>query len=879
MAKKIVYDIVIESSDAQGSIKRVEERLNELNQVANVSQKEINTLQQELKDLGQTNSDKAVEGVQSLRREYRRLTEELQKTEEGTEKFNELAQAAGQVKDRIEDANDSISNFNKSPFENIKNNLSQLAGKIRDLDFDGFRQSSKDLSTNFLNLGKSFLGLDRGLSVASIGFRTLGAAIAATGIGLLVISIGILVRNFDTLKTSGGLIGTVFTVIGEVINALTTSVLKLSDALGLTSNAYENFKKKQNEANAETVKSAEEAAKEEADLREKYRQDDLTNEEKAFEALAKRRADELIFLKKDLEKEGLARQGQYAEIEFRLLAFEEETKVKEQQLRDKFADEAAVKEAEEARKAAEAAKKREQDRINILTQGFQDEKRLRTKQFEIETLRLSDLEYNAQIKLSQRLRDARLKSDEGILEELSNIFDAEFLIKQDNVEKLYQTEYAYYSDLYDIKDKLEQQIIAEEERVSKTPSKKDDGAEYLLDLRIGLGKIQEEINRASSDSVVRFVSLYKSRFAELVGVLEEPNIWNNAFKGLPDETEERFAQTENLARTYIAKLKGILSGGQSGLFFQGIGTESEARKLIADELAEAERVLDGVQTKRLNRAEKEISVIDRLTNQKRQLADTEKQSLQLEINGADERIRLLEKYGLQSKDIYQEALFQKQVAEKNFTDFLAREGDKRIKNEEEDAEKKKAANLELASQILNIGATLTNGISGLINQRYDYEIQRAGDNQEAVQKLQKQQFEDNKALGIVTTIISTAQAVVNALGTSGPPWVGIAMAAVVGALGAAQVAMIASQEFNPGGGGGGSSFNPNVQGSQTMAANVSAMQPNVNFAAAGSGANVQTAGGGSPNSVQFTGSISVSEINNTQQLVSIYETGSILGGG
>ena len=57
------------------------------------------------------------------------------------------------------------------------------------------------------------------------------------------------------------------------------------------------------------------------------------------------------------------------------------------------------------------------------------------------------------------------------------------------------------------------------------------------------------------------------------------------------------------------------------------------------------------------------------------------------------------------------------------------------------------------------------------------------------------------------------------------------------------------------------------------------MQPNVNFAAAGSGANIQTAGGGSPQSVQFTGSISVSEINNTQQLVNVYETGSLLGGG
>lgn len=50
-----------------------------------------------------------------------------------------------------------------------------------------------------------------------------------------------------------------------------------------------------------------------------------------------------------------------------------------------------------------------------------------------------------------------------------------------------------------------------------------------------------------------------------------------------------------------------------------------------------------------------------------------------------------------------------------------------------------------------------------------------------------------KANAIITALINTSIGVTNALGKSGTPWTGIAMAAIIGALGAAQVAMIASQ--------------------------------------------------------------------------------------
>lgn len=62
-------------------------------------------------------------------------------------------------------------------------------------------------------------------------------------------------------------------------------------------------------------------------------------------------------------------------------------------------------------------------------------------------------------------------------------------------------------------------------------------------------------------------------------------------------------------------------------------------------------------------------------------------------------------------------------------------------------------------------------------------------------------FESAKAYSMAAAVMSTAQAVINALATSGPPWVGIAMAAAVAAMGAVQIAKISSTSF---GGGGGS---------------------------------------------------------------------------
>jgi hypothetical protein len=50
----------------------------------------------------------------------------------------------------------------------------------------------------------------------------------------------------------------------------------------------------------------------------------------------------------------------------------------------------------------------------------------------------------------------------------------------------------------------------------------------------------------------------------------------------------------------------------------------------------------------------------------------------------------------------------------------------------------------------------------------------------------------NKAVMLMNAIVNTAAGITSALAMSGPPWIGIAMAAIVGAMGAAQIGMISA---------------------------------------------------------------------------------------
>lgn len=134
--------------------------------------------------------------------------------------------------------------------------VAELTDKIDDL-----KDSTKALTGSTIekgnkaiaNLGEGFMNLD--FDKVKLGFKGLGSAIAATGIGLLIPLIAYLVENFDDLKKSTGILGTIFRGIGDVIDWVGKKITWLTDKIGLSNSVLEK-QGEQIEKTAEKTKEA-----------------------------------------------------------------------------------------------------------------------------------------------------------------------------------------------------------------------------------------------------------------------------------------------------------------------------------------------------------------------------------------------------------------------------------------------------------------------------------------------------------------------------------------------------------------------------------------------------------------------------------------------
>lgn len=133
--------------------------------------------------------------------------------------------------------------------------------------------------------------------------------------------------------------------------------------------------------------------------------------------------------------------------------------------------------------------------------------------------------------------------------------------------------------------------------------------------------------------------------------------------------------------------------------------------------------------------------------------------------------------------------------------------EQKVKNAEEALEKRK----ELEEELQNVAEMGFQTWSSYLDMQqnnlevaYDYELQMAGDNEQAREAIDQRYDEERRKLmrkqaiaakveGIFTAAINTAQAVTAALKVAPP--LGIALAIIVGILGAAQIGFIASKEI------------------------------------------------------------------------------------
>lgn len=145
-------------------------------------------------------------------KQIKQSLKDLKNVKAGDKLFEDAQKAAAKYKDKLDD---------------IKDAAGAAAG------------SGVEKLTNSMNLLKDgFVNADPGK--LSIGMKGLGMAMKAIPIFLIIEGIKFLIENFEKLASSGGIIGKVFTFIGDVIGTVIQAFKDFSDWLGITNFAVED---------------------------------------------------------------------------------------------------------------------------------------------------------------------------------------------------------------------------------------------------------------------------------------------------------------------------------------------------------------------------------------------------------------------------------------------------------------------------------------------------------------------------------------------------------------------------------------------------------------------------------------------------------------
>ena len=168
----------------------------------------------------------ASDAGQSLKRQLREITQELQNLEPGSARFQDLAQRAGELRDTISDTQAVIKATAGSPMENLGKGLQGVAsiglngfqavsGAMQAFGLEGEAlqesmaklqgimamtqaiESLGGMKDTITNLKTGFTAFTNS---AKVGLQGVKGAVAATGIGLLVIAIGTLVAYWGDIK-------------------------------------------------------------------------------------------------------------------------------------------------------------------------------------------------------------------------------------------------------------------------------------------------------------------------------------------------------------------------------------------------------------------------------------------------------------------------------------------------------------------------------------------------------------------------------------------------------------------------------------------------------------------------------------------------------
>lgn len=203
---------------------------------------EIKSVEAEMKKAGDALEDGFTEPIaktKSLRAQLKDLKAALAETDDD-EEFLRLSIEAGKLEDKIGDAAEAAKIFaTDSPFEAVGSAIGSVGSKLLSLDFEGAAKQSQLLvsASSKITFGNALKGIgDLGKTLLNVG-----KALLTNPLFLIGAAIGLIISNFNELKNSGGIVGSVFKFIGDSIKFVIDLFYTLTDAIGLTTEAFDKF--------------------------------------------------------------------------------------------------------------------------------------------------------------------------------------------------------------------------------------------------------------------------------------------------------------------------------------------------------------------------------------------------------------------------------------------------------------------------------------------------------------------------------------------------------------------------------------------------------------------------------------------------------------
>lgn len=189
MAEPIVRKFVIDTTESEQNLKELNVQLNATGAAANNASNGLD----ELPDA----ENKITASTKSLKAQLKELQAQLANTEPDSEKYRELAAAAGELKDKIQDAAQAVGTQAGGAFERVSGSLGLVTSRIANLDFEGAAEGAKLLAQNITQIKPGDIA--KGISSIGSAFGAVGKALLTNPIFLIGAAIAAAIVYADEL--------------------------------------------------------------------------------------------------------------------------------------------------------------------------------------------------------------------------------------------------------------------------------------------------------------------------------------------------------------------------------------------------------------------------------------------------------------------------------------------------------------------------------------------------------------------------------------------------------------------------------------------------------------------------------------------------------